>query len=108
MIDYQAFGQRVRQVRREQRMTQAVLAEKLGISNSFMGHIERGTRIASLETLVTLCNVLKISPQALLQDSLTDAFDNLVPQALPQEQRLQLSNLLRTAHGLLSEKNLEP
>lgn len=51
-------------------MTQEQVAERSGISLSFLGHIERGTRKASLETLVSICNVLKVSPGVLLQDSL--------------------------------------
>lgn len=42
----------------------------MGISLSFLGHIERGTRKASLETLIAIANVLLVSVDALLQDSL--------------------------------------
>ena len=69
---YQGLGKRVRQQRILAQMTQEKLAEAAGISLSFLGHIERGTRKASLDTLVKLCNVLKVSPQLLLQDSLED------------------------------------
>lgn len=67
---YQELGRRIRQQRTLARMTQEKLAEKAGISLSFLGHIERGTRKASLDTLVKICNSLKISPNLLLQDSL--------------------------------------
>ena len=60
-MDYHAMGGRIRQLRKQYRMTQAELAEKVGISTSFMGHIERGTRIASLETLVSLSETLEVS-----------------------------------------------
>ena len=71
-MDYKDLGNRVRTVRRQQSLTQEQLAEKVGISASFLGHIERGTRKASLDTLVKLCNALKVSPRVLLQDSLQD------------------------------------
>lgn len=67
---YQGLGKRIRQQRILAQMTQEKLAEEAGISLSFLGHIERGTRKASLDTLVKICNVLKVSPQLLLQDSL--------------------------------------
>lgn len=67
---YQGLGKRIRQQRILAQMTQEKLAEAAGISLSFLGHIERGTRKASLDTLVKICNVLKVSPQLLLQDSL--------------------------------------
>lgn len=51
-------------------LTQEELAEKAGISCSFVGHIERGEKKFSIGTLVALCNAMEISPNYLLQDSL--------------------------------------
>lgn len=65
-LDYRAMGMRIRQLRKQHRLTQAELAEQVGISTSFMGHIERGTRIASLETLVSLSSTLDVSLDALV------------------------------------------
>ena len=67
---YQGLGKRIRQQRNLAQMTQEKLAEQAGISLSFLGHIERGTRKSSLDTLVKICNALKVSPRLLLQDSL--------------------------------------
>lgn len=69
-MDYQALGRRVRQQRQMADMTQEALAEKAGVSCSFIGHIERGEKKASIETLICLCNALDVSPTILLQDSL--------------------------------------
>lgn len=65
-VNYQDLGLRVRDARKAKHLTQEQLAEKVGISSSFMGHIERGTRIASIDTLVSICNVLSVSPCLLL------------------------------------------
>lgn len=65
-MDYVAMGRRIRAYRKQCGMTQAALAESVGISTSFIGHIERGTRITSLETLVGLSNVLEVSLDALV------------------------------------------
>lgn len=70
-MDYIAFGQRVRRFRKQKRLTQEALAEQVGISASFIGHIERGSRIASLETLMQLCRALAVSPNDLLGEQLT-------------------------------------
>lgn len=67
---YDRLGERIRQQRVLAKMTQEKLAEKAGISLSFLGHIERGNRKASIETVVSICNALKVSPGLLLQDSL--------------------------------------
>lgn len=66
-MDYQAMGKRIRQLRKQQKFTQAELAEQVGISTSFMGHIERGTRIASVETLVGLSDTLNVSLDAIIR-----------------------------------------
>ena len=72
-MDYKKLGVRVRQQRVLNRLTQEQLAEKTGVSSSFIGHIERGEKKASMETVVALCNAMEISPSVLLQDSLSDA-----------------------------------
>ena len=69
MMDYRTLGKRVRQQRMMCGLTQEELAEKSGISCSFVGHIERGEKKFSIGTLVALCNAMKISPNYLLQDS---------------------------------------
>lgn len=67
---YDKLGERIRQQRVLANLTQERLAERAGISLSFLGHIERGSRKASLETIVNISNALKVSPSLLLQDSL--------------------------------------
>ena len=66
MLDYITLGQRIRARRRAQNLTQEELARRVGISATFLGHIERGTRIMSLETLMALCEGLRCSSDALL------------------------------------------
>jgi transcriptional regulator with XRE-family HTH domain len=72
-MDYIGLGRRIRTQRKLQGMTQKTLAEKAGISLPFYGHIERGTRKASLETIISIANVLRVSTDLLLQDSLLGA-----------------------------------
>ena len=54
-MDMKAIGKRVRAARRARDMTQDQLAELVEISTSFVGHIERGTRVPSLETMWRIC-----------------------------------------------------
>lgn len=67
IVDYKELGKRVRIQRKNQNLTQEKLADMADISDSFMGHIERGTRAISLETLVKLANALSVSVEYLLQ-----------------------------------------
>lgn len=95
-MDYKDMGSRIRAVRRQQSLTQEHLAEKIGISASFLGHIERGTRVASLETLVALCNELNVAPEYLLRASLT-SYDQRMPEGLSDQERMKLREFLQWA-----------
>ena len=55
---YKAIGAAIRKRRRGMDMTQEQLAEAVGVSVSFIGHIERGTRVMSLDTFVRICRAL--------------------------------------------------
>lgn len=70
IIDYEAMGRRIRRKRQEKGLTQVELAKKLNLSPSYYGHIERGTRTPSLETLVLIANELMIGTDIILRDSL--------------------------------------
>lgn len=65
-LDYLQIGRRIRQVRKLRDWSQDALAKKCGISMSFLGHIERGTRIMSLETFVGICSALGVGADELL------------------------------------------
>lgn len=65
-MDYKAIGKRVRLRRQIMELTQEQLAEKIGVCTSFIGHIERGTRKLSVETLYALCKALGTSSDFLL------------------------------------------
>lgn len=69
-IDHTAMGGRIRNARLDAGLSQSELAERCNLSVSFLGHIERGSRKMSLETLVTVCEVLNLSTDYLLQDEL--------------------------------------
>ena len=65
-MDYVEIGNRIRLVRKELKMTQEELAERGGLSHSFMGHIERGSRKLSVETLYRIAGALNVSTDYLL------------------------------------------
>ena len=65
-LDYEKVGMRIRQVRKAKGWSQSELAKKCGISMSFLGHIERGSRIMSMETFVNICTALDAGADELL------------------------------------------
>ncbi|HKW20960.1 MAG TPA: helix-turn-helix transcriptional regulator [Ktedonobacterales bacterium] len=60
------IGERLRWVRELVDATPTQLAADLGVDVSAVRHIERGVRSPSLVLLMTICHVLRISPQYLL------------------------------------------
>ena len=98
---YRMVGKRVRQLRLQKKLTQEQLAERAGISTSFLGHIERGTRKASLDTVIKLCNALQVSPSLLLQDSLDSDLLGDRDLSLSDDQR----KLLREISNRIIEYN---
>lgn len=79
-IDYKELGKRIRAERRKQDLTQEKLAEMADISDSFMGHIERGGRTLSIETLAKLANALNLSIEYIICGEF-----NYQPDMLPAE-----------------------
>ena len=61
-------GARVRRLRREQRLTQAAMADALGISTSYLNLIERDQRPISAQILLQLVDVFDIDPRGLAGD----------------------------------------
>ena len=65
-MDFVALGKRVRIRRKALHLTQEKLAELTGVSVTFVGHVERGTRKLSVETLRSLCIALGVSADFLI------------------------------------------
>ena len=66
MIDYIAMGQNIRTERKRQSMTQEQLAERAGISENYLGKIERAETTPSLETAVSIAASLGVTVDQML------------------------------------------
>lgn len=62
------FGQRVRLLRLQRKLTQEGLAELSDLHFTYISSVERGKRNISLVNIVRLSHALKITPSTLLQD----------------------------------------
>ncbi|WP_250229711.1 helix-turn-helix domain-containing protein [Anaeropeptidivorans aminofermentans] len=79
-MDYKKLGQRIRDERTKNNLTQAQLAELVDISDTYIGQIERGERSLTLDTLTRLCNKLNVTIDFLLQDYIPTKEDIIVEQ----------------------------
>jgi len=97
-MDYVELGKRVRARRAELNWTQEYLAREIGVSTSFIGHIERGSRKASIDTLVLLANAMEISTDDLLRASLKRKPTDVVKPAkkLTKNQKYAMRQMIST------------
>lgn len=70
-MDYTMLGMAIRKKRTERGWKIADLAEKAGVSDDFIGKIERATDIPSLQTVVAIANALEVSVDSLLSNDLS-------------------------------------
>lgn len=66
------LGQRLRRFRKEAHLTQSELAQKIGITPTYLSIIERGVQLPRLETFIKLANILRVSANDLLFDHAAD------------------------------------
>lgn len=61
-----AFGERVRQLRKEKGLSQEAFADLAGIDRSYMGHIERGDQNITLTKIYQISEALGVSVSDLI------------------------------------------
>ena len=69
IVDYVALGEKIRKKRQNTGLSQDAVSEMIGLSESFYGHIERGDRKLSVESLVKIADYLDLSLDFLLMES---------------------------------------
>jgi len=70
-LDKVTLGCRLREARLQKGYTQQVLAERAGVGNVYLGEVERGLKMPSLNTFIKIVETLDISADFLLRDELT-------------------------------------
>ena len=58
----------IREARKRAGLTQAALAERIGLDQSGVSRIERGERPVTVDVLVAIARALGVPPAALLED----------------------------------------
>ena len=95
-MDWSSIGRNLRIYRRESGLRQEDLARAAGVSGNYIGMVERGEKIPSLETLVALLNALHISADMVLTEVVESGYtvkESLLAEQigrLPQRERRRI------------------
>lgn len=65
-VNFRLIGKRIREIRQDSEMSQMNLAEKAGLSVSYVSMVENGRRKASLDALLRIANILGVTVDELL------------------------------------------
>lgn len=77
IFDFVTIGNKLFSFRKKAGMTQSEVAESAGISDRTYADIERGTVNMRVETLLRICNVLKITPDDVLSAESEDSIESI-------------------------------
>ena len=99
-MDKAELGIKIREARQNKGYTQEVLAEKAGIGNMYIGEIERGEKMPSLNTFIKLIEALDVSADYVLRDEVSSGkeyvFDELTKklESITPRQRITACDIL--------------
>jgi len=100
MNDYQKkenlkkIGRNIRTARKNKNLTIETLSELAGISESFLGTVERGESSISIDTLTNLCKVLDVSADSLIMHG----NDGKEPASSVSDKKATLLTLLKNSN----------
>ena len=66
LMNYRLMGSKLRKYRKRMRMTIEQAAERVDMSASMIGNVERGSRVPSVVTIVRLCKLYHVSADIIL------------------------------------------
>ena len=70
-----SIGKQIRKYREAKGWRQEDFAERIGLSVTYTGMIERGEKVPKLETFITIANALEVSADQLLADMLLTGYN---------------------------------
>lgn len=110
-LNFKAIGKRIKIARIRANLTQETVAEKIGITPQHVSNIETGNSSVSLTTLVAIANLLGVSIDELLCDTVlkskqvfTKEADNIFRDCNEYEVRILVDVLQATKNSLRNVK----
>ena len=101
-MELESIGRNIRKYRLMKKLRQEDLAERTNLTNNYIGAIERGEKLPSLETLIVIINALGVSADMILVDVIDTGYvvkDSLLAQKLDKlsaEDRAKIYDVVDT------------
>lgn len=111
-VRLESIGKNIRKYRLMKKLRQEDLAEKTELSINYVGAIERGEKIPSLETFLVIINALGVSADMILADVIDNGYlvkDSLLAEKLEKlsaEDRAKIYDVIDTM--LKHSKQVKP
>lgn len=99
-MDKLSLGLRIRESRQKKNFSRKILAQKAGTGEVYLGEIERGLKMPSLDTFIRIVEALDISADYLLRDEVTSGKEYVLDDiarklsALTPQQRKTATDIL--------------
>lgn len=97
----QSFGARLREQRKLKGWTIEQFAEQVGLSPNYMGDLERGQKLPRFETFLQIVEVLDVSADTLIRDTVspasyvaTDELSRKLEALTPQQKKATVDILI--------------
>ena len=94
----------VKRLRTSRHVTQATVAEQVGITAKYLSDIETGRKLCSLDTLVAIANCLEVEPyELLLPENRGISYDSHRTQVMMEQLKSDFTRMVDTIGTFLQE-----
>ena len=109
IYDPRVRGNRIYKYRKKAGLTQSELAEKAGLADRTFADIERGSSNMRVETLLKICDALRISPNDILYELSDEEKEGqetiyTLLETQEKEDQLQLTRILKEILALQKKR----
>lgn len=81
-------GKRISEYRRQLNISQATLAEQVGVSSKYISAVETGHEIPALDTIIAIADILQQTPNSIFGDLMAESYDYEIINELSEVSRL--------------------
>ena len=79
---------RISEYRRQLNISQATLAEQVGVSSKYISAVETGHEIPALDTIIAIADILQQTPNSIFGDLMAESYDYEIINELSEVSRL--------------------